>query len=133
MSAQPPARITGHVVRGDGRGRNLGFPTANLELSPDSIRPQDGIYAAWGFLNEEAAPYPAVIHVGPRPTIAGALPSLEVHLLDFPDRDLYGATITLKDLSFLRLVQKFQNLPALTAAIAADCEAARERLITPPR
>jgi riboflavin kinase/FMN adenylyltransferase len=115
-------------MRGDGRGRSLGFPTANLRLESAETFPAHGIYAGWAQLASAAQRYQAVLHIGPRPTLPDAAATIEVHLLDFPDRDLYGETITVDQLVFLRPIKKFDTLEALSAAIAEDCKQARKLL-----
>ena len=95
-----PYSIRGVVVRGDGRGKGLGFPTANLEVSAsDKLIPPSGIYAVRGVLKRGT--YVGALHLGPRPTFAGARPSIELHLLDF-EGDLYDAVVTVELLQRLR-------------------------------
>ena len=114
-----PFAVTGTVLHGDGRGRELGMPTANLGVAdPRKLIPLAGIYAVR--LNG----LPAVMHIGPRPTIEGALPSLEVHVLDF-EGDLYGQDVTVEFYARLRDVAKFESLGELAAAMQADADAAR--------
>lgn len=116
--------ITGEAVRGHGQGRTLGFPTANLDYLQGTL-PEPGIYACWAQLTPERSWYQAVIHIGPRPAIHDPKPVFEIHLLGFPDRDLYGSFITCKNLTFLRGIKNFASLDELKSAIAADCEQAR--------
>jgi riboflavin kinase / FMN adenylyltransferase len=123
----PPPWTSGSVVHGDGRGRSLGFPTANLRILD---QPEPGIYACRARLASSDIVYQAVMHSGPRPTIPEAKPSLEVHLLDFPDRDLYDETLGFKDVIRIRDIKKFASLDELTAAIAKDIQTARQ-LLTP--
>lgn len=121
----------GVVIHGDGRGRQLGFPTANIQLVGDE-KPANGIYSAWARINSDPAWHRAVAHIGPRPTIVNASATVELHLLDFPDRDLYGQQIHFQLKKRLRDVQKFDSLEALVTAIAEDCRHARQFLIHPP-
>jgi len=120
--------VRGVVVKGDGRGRGLGFPTANLALK-NSPPVREGIYAAWATLDSDPAPRRAVIHAGPRPSFPGASPSFEVHVLDFPDRDLYGSTLTCTDLVYIRGIKNFSSVEELKTAIAHDCQQARRLLV----
>ena len=127
----------GVVVRGKGFGETLGFPTANIQLDPDSERPADGIYACWVTIGEWAVPsdgraspkrWAGALHVGPRPAIGDPTPTIEVHLLDFDGREIYGQRLELEVVARLRDVQNFATTADLAAAIARDCAAARKLL-----
>lgn len=118
--------LIGIVIRGEGRGRGLGFPTANLKLETEEHRPADGIYAVWAKLNNKT--YPAVAHVGPRPTFPGTTPTIEIHLLDFPDCDLYGQSLNVQIVKKLREIARFDHTKELVQAIQQDCAAARRVL-----
>lgn len=111
--------ISGTVVRGNGFGRKLGFPTANLELMPESERPREGIYAGWVKIGEEN--FKGALHVGPRPAVNDFTATIEVHILDFDGRDLYGQRISLGLVKRLRDVKDFDSLDDLRQAIAEDC------------
>jgi len=89
-----PHRLTGEVVRGEGRGRGLGFPTANLRLDPPNLlAPGRGVYAAYAGPSRGPLQQ-AVVNVGSRPTFGPAgEPSIEVHLLDHPGGELYGQAL----------------------------------------
>ncbi len=116
----------GVVVRGDGRGRRLGFPTANLEVGdPEKLMPPAGIYAARGVLRSGTVP--GALHVGPRPTFQGSPPSVELHLMDF-DGDLYGESIRVDVLSRLRGIVSFASAEALVEQMRDDVRRAREML-----
>jgi riboflavin kinase/FMN adenylyltransferase len=118
-----PYALRGTVVRGDGRGRDLGFPTANLRLRhPDKLVPLAGIYAARAQLRSGVVD--GVVHIGPRPTFPGSASTIEVHLFDF-NQDLYGVEFALSFCARLRDVQRFATVPELIAAVSADCRAAR--------
>ncbi len=118
-----PYSFRGPVIRGDGRGRRLGFPTANIEApSPDKLLPREGIYAVRAFVG--GAPRNGVLHLGPRPVFQDAPPSIEVHLFDF-DAELYGEEVRVDFCERLRDVHAFASVSELIAAIRADCEAAR--------
>lgn len=117
--------IEGTVVRGLGRGRELGFPTANLTLTKPQEAPREGIWACWVKLTPSAKiPYKGVLHVGPRPTIEGASDSVEVHILGESALDLYDKKLWFSPTTFLRDIQKFDSLEALTAAIQGDVQQA---------
>lgn len=123
-----PFAIEGEVVAGDARGRTIGFPTANLRLG-EYLRPALGVYAVRARLGGEAVTaLPAVANLGLRPTFGGSEPLLEVHLFDFA-ADLYGSTLAVELVDFLRPEKKFDGLAALRTQIEADCAQAR-RLLT---
>jgi riboflavin kinase/FMN adenylyltransferase len=126
--------LTGQVVRGDQRGRTIGFPTANLDPEP-VLPPLDGVYAVrahvLGAVGAKArALYDGVANLGTRPTFAAGR-SLEVHLFDF-DRDIYGAQLRVGFVARVRGEQRFSGLPELRAQIARDCDSAREALQRSP-
>ncbi len=114
--------ILGTVMRGEGIGRTLGFPTANLAAHNEQF-PPDGVYAVRVRLDGRTVP--GVANIGSRPTVSGTGQRLlEIHLLDF-SADLYGRDLEVSFIRFLRGEQKFAGLEALKAAIAADIESAR--------
>ena len=118
-----PYSVRGIVVRGDGRGRHLGFPTANLKVgNADKLMPPSGIYAVRGVLR--TGTYQGALHLGPRPTFKGSPPTVELHLLDFDD-DLYGEEVRVDFVQLLREVRPFDSVAALVAQMRADVEAAR--------
>src|SRR6266436_2554919 len=114
--------IQGEVVRGAGRGRTLGFPTANVKTARPLLLPP-GVYACQ--VDVEDTRYQAVINVGVRPTFGETELAVEAHLLDFSG-DLYGRRIRLTFLRRLRDERKFPNVEALRNQIALDVLAARE-------
>ena len=114
--------IDGEVVRGDGRGRELGFPTANL-VSANELLPAYGIYASIATL--DGLSHPAVTSVGVRPTIGDGRLTVETHLLDGA-YDLYGARMRLSFVRWLREELKFDGLGPLRDQIARDAADARE-------
>lgn len=133
MRLPPPMKpdwIGGIVTRGSNRGRALGFPTANVALASGHTQPAPGIYAAWARLGTDAL-LPAAVHIGPRPTFEDATPTVEVHLINFPDRDLYGQSLAIQLVAKLRDVAAFPTVDALREAIAADCEKALAILHSP--
>jgi riboflavin kinase / FMN adenylyltransferase len=123
-----PFRLAGEVVSGEGRGRTIGVPTANVELPSGRAVPADGVYACWAWTADEER-HAAVTNVGWRPTFGGTSRTVEVHLLDAPEGlDLYGTTLTLAFIARLRGEQRFDGPDALVARIRQDVVEARERL-----
>lgn len=120
-----PFSISGRVAAGDRRGREIGFPTANLGLG-GYIRPVFGVYAVRARLAGGRA-VDGVANLGLRPTFDGTAPRLEVHLFDF-DRDIYGMRLDVALLEMIRPEKKFDGLDALKAQIARDCDTARDIL-----
>ena len=117
--------IEGVVQRGDSRGRELGYPTANLQLG-DYLRPRYGIYAIRVTL-DDGSEHPGVASLGVRPTFEPPQELLEAHLFDF-DRDLYGRKIEVALHAFIRDEERFDSLDALAAQMRDD-EAAARRLL----
>jgi riboflavin kinase/FMN adenylyltransferase len=113
-----PLQVEGVVVEGEGRGRALGFPTANLELAPGHELPPLGIYAG------SARGHRAAISVGVNPHYGGERPHIEVHLLDF-EGDLYGQRLEVELWQRLRDEAAFESEQALVEQIARDVEATR--------
>ena len=107
------------------RGREIGYPTANLPLGP-YLRPRFGVYAVRGRL-PDGRRLDGAANLGIRPTFEPPKELLEPYFFDF-DGDLYGQTIAVELVSFLRPEAKFDSLDALTAQMAKDCEEARRRL-----
>ena len=119
--------VLGTVMAGDGLGKQLGFPTANLAAHNEQF-PPDGVYAVRVHLGSRVIP--GVANIGSRPTVKEAGERLlEVHLIDFSG-DLYGRDIEAKFLRFLRPEKKFSDLDALLAQIALDVQSARGSGIT---
>jgi riboflavin kinase/FMN adenylyltransferase len=118
--------VTGRVVRGDGRGRRLGYPTVNLEVPPDKLLPAAGIYA--GTCRTPQGTYPAAISIGTRPTFGPGDLQVEGHLLGFAG-DLYDRTISLAVAARLRDEVAFPTVEALVAQMAADVEAVPAALV----
>jgi riboflavin kinase/FMN adenylyltransferase len=120
-----PYRFCGRVVRGRGLGRELGWPTANLQVNGRKCLPLEGVYAAlaWCDVGGEA-PMEAVMNLGPQPTVDPAAPSaVEVHLIN-RRLELEGARLTVEPLQLLRRQCRFPDLEALVAQIGADAEQA---------
>lgn len=117
--------LSGQVMQGAQRGRLLGFPTANLSVSPERAIPADGVYACFVWAGE--ARYPAVTNVGVRPSFAGVERTVEAHLLNFSG-DLYGLDLKMEFVERLRPEKRFENLDELMAQIQADADQAVELL-----
>lgn len=120
-----PHRLAGVVVRGDARGRTLGFPTANLANEVE-LTPADGVYAVRVY-GAGPAPRDGVMNIGTRPTVNGSDRRFEVHVFDFAG-DLYDAPLEVELIAHIRGEQRFASLDALKAGIAADAARARELL-----
>ena len=128
-----PYVLKGEVVHGDARGRQLGYPTANLRLEHPYVVPRTGVYAVRIDLltesGETESRHDGVLNVGFRPTFdapGGAL-KLEAHLFDF-DGDLYGRRLALRFHAFLRAEKKFESIDQLISQIGLDSEQARQLL-----
>ncbi|MFW6162128.1 MAG: riboflavin biosynthesis protein RibF [Planctomycetota bacterium] len=118
-----PYGLLGTVVPGHGRGRDLGFPTANLDLHHEALPPH-GVYATALALDDRSLP--ALTYIGTRPTFADdAQPSVEVYIIDLDDRDLYGRQLEVVFVQRLRGDRRFPDRDALIAQMEADREAAR--------
>jgi len=114
--------LSGTVIRGRERGRQIGFPTANLACETECL-PPDGVYASRVLLDDGA--YPAITNIGMRPTFAESQRSIEAHIFDF-DRDLYGQKIRLELIERVRPEQKFPSAEALGRQIALDIQRVKE-------
>jgi riboflavin kinase/FMN adenylyltransferase len=125
-----PYALAGTVIPGDQRGRQMGFPTANLDIA-GLVLPPAGVYAARARWADRTAD--AVINVGQRPTIdpANRTVGVEAHLLD-TQADLYGVELELTLGARLRDEQVFASVDALRAQIHGDVAGARAALSTPP-
>ncbi len=115
-------KVRGTVVRGDGRGRTLGYATANVAV-PDTLTAASGVYAAFVEFDDGGKRYPALANLGVKPTFSEELEEntriLELHLLDF-EGDLYGRELTAELVEFIRHEQKFPTTEALLAQISKD-------------
>lgn len=118
-----PYSLQGEVVEGRRKGRELGFPTANLRIEdPHKLIPLEGVYAVHGRVEGECRP--GLLHLGPRPTFEGFEPSVELYLLDW-EGDLYGKNVQVDFLERLRGVASFPSVEALVAQIHRDVEDGR--------
>jgi len=125
--------ISGVVQRGDERGRTIGFPTANIEVSNTLSIPAEGVYAAWyeRDLGEgKTVILPAAVNIGRRPTFYDNAPHalIEAHVIDQTDLDLYGETARLQFVERLRGEQKFSGIEELMEQLKRDIDQAREIL-----
>lgn len=124
-----PVSVAGEVVHGLKRGRELGFPTANLSETVDSLVPADGVYAGWLIDHDTGIRHPAAISVGTNPTFDDVpRRQVEAHVLDETSLDLYDHHVTVEFTEHLRGMVAFEGMETLTAQIAADVAEARERL-----
>ncbi|MFN2615373.1 MAG: bifunctional riboflavin kinase/FAD synthetase [Actinomycetota bacterium] len=121
-----PFRLEGYVEHGAGRGKTLGFPTANLRIPGRMLLPRLGVYAGW--LDVDGARLPAVINVGLNPTFGDRdTPIVEAYALDF-DGDLYGKVVELEFTHRLRDEMKFESADALVEQIKQDVARGRALL-----
>ena len=121
--------ITGEVVKGDQRGRTIGFPTANIPLG-NLLNPAFGVYAIQIFMEDDTGPVllgNGVANVGIRPTVGNRGVLCEAHLFD-QDIDIYGRRLSVRLKSFLRAERKFGDIDELKIQIAQDVAAARAML-----
>ncbi|MGW6027451.1 bifunctional riboflavin kinase/FAD synthetase [Streptomyces sp. NPDC055099] len=119
-----PHRVEGVVVRGAQRGRELGFPTANVETLPHTAIPADGVYAGW--LHAQGEAMPAAISVGTNPQFDGTERTVEAYAIDRVGLDLYGLHVAVDFLAFVRGQAKFDSIDSLLVAIADDVKKSRE-------
>jgi riboflavin kinase/FMN adenylyltransferase len=129
-----PHRLDGVVVRGDQRGRDLGFPTANVRAAPFAAVPADGIYAGravrideWGNTLTGLPTLPAAISVGSNPTFDGRRRSVEAYVLDF-DSDLYGQNLGVEFVHRLRGMVRFDSVEDLITQMTDDVTRTRQLL-----
>ena len=122
-----PYSLHGPVIHGDGRGRTINVPTANISYSHDKMIPAKGIYACWAYLNDKK--YLAAINIGTNPTFTPdkQSPNVEAHLLDF-HRELYGEDVRLEFVARLRDELKFDSVDELLEQIWKDVAKVREIL-----
>jgi riboflavin kinase / FMN adenylyltransferase len=125
-----PHRVSGEVVHGDHRGRELGYPTANLSQESEGLIPSDGVYV--GRLIRPMLPdsdpdrvLPAAISIGTNPTFAGTQRRVEAYVLDRTDLDLYSEHVVFEFIEHLRPTEKFDSIDDLLVQIAKDVEHAR--------
>jgi riboflavin kinase/FMN adenylyltransferase len=119
-----PYKMGGEVIHGEGRGKKINFPTANIDYPKQKVIPPNGIYACWARLGDEH--FMAATNIGLNPTFTPErkVPSLEAYLLDF-DRDIYGETLTLEFIKRLRDEIRYTTVEALIDQIHKDVEQTR--------
>ncbi len=118
--------LSGKVVQGDQRGRELGYPTANLEWDDQLLVPADGVYA--GFLNVEGERHPSAISVGINPQFSGERQRVEAYVLNRSDLELYGASVDVEFVELIRPQEVFESLDGYLAQIAIDVVSIAELL-----
>lgn len=124
-----PYAVRGTVVRGDQRGRELGFPTANVPTDGLTAAPADGVYAGWLRRLDTGETYPAAISVGTNPTFDGVrYRRVESYVLDRVDLDLYGVEVEVSFVDRLRGMVAFESVDKLVAQMNDDVDRAREIL-----
>jgi riboflavin kinase / FMN adenylyltransferase len=119
-----PHRVEGVVVRGAQRGRELGFPTANVETLPHTATPADGVYA--GYLHVAGEAMPAAISVGTNPQFDGTERTVEAYAIDRVGLELYGLHVAVDFLAFVRGQAKFESLEGLLEQMGRDVKRCRE-------
>lgn len=124
-----PFEVRGPVVQGDQRGRTIGFPTANVEVSQQICLPADGVYAGW-YIRPNGDRHPCAMNLGRRPTFYehADVSLLEAHLLDFSG-ELYGEQARVQFTDFLRGERKFSGIDAIRAQLQHDIDHARSTLL----
>ncbi|MCL2316834.1 MAG: bifunctional riboflavin kinase/FAD synthetase [Actinomycetia bacterium] len=128
-----PFRLRGVVQMGDQRGRALGFPTANLPVTPEFAVPADGVYAGWlTRIDEQGRRLPAAINVGSNPTFDGCDSRVEAYVLDHDDLELYGVEVAVDFASRLRGMVRFDGVDALVAQVRRDVADTRAALQNTP-
>jgi riboflavin kinase / FMN adenylyltransferase len=128
-----PHRVEGVVVHGDHRGRELGYPTANLDPHPTGVVPADGVYAGWLQRPELGADepdrrMPAAVSIGTNPTFDGTQRRVEAYVLDRTDLDLYGERVAVELVARLRPTVRFDSVDALLVQMAEDVRRCHEVL-----
>jgi riboflavin kinase/FMN adenylyltransferase len=114
-----PYVLRGPVVRGAGRGRQIGFPTANTQVASGIVVPKDGIYATWVTIEDDPTRYPAMTYIGPRPQFDNGPRSVEPNLIDW-DGDLYDKAIAVHFIEWLRGDARFACVDDLIAQMRRD-------------
>ncbi len=128
-----PHVVSGTVVHGDHRGRELGYPTANLSQDHEGLVPSDGVYAGWLLRRDLPADapdriLPAAVSVGTNPTFDGQQRRVEAYVLDRTDLDLYGERVSVEFVSLLRPTLRFDSIDELVVQMEQDVARCREIL-----
>lgn len=123
-----PLMWRGTVIHGNKRGREIGFPTANIMLADNYFLPCNGVYGVRVEINN--TPFYGVMNIGTKPTfnLAEASPTVEIHLLDF-NQEIYGQSVRVALLFYIRSEQKFSNIDSLRTQIALDIVFAKEKFL----
>lgn len=119
-----PHEVCGHITRGDGRGRDLGFPTANMPVDESYAVPPDGVYAGW-LVTQDGRRLANAISVGTNPTFRGVERRIESYAIDQSGLDLYGTYVRVEFIEQLRPMQSFDSVDDLVAQMADDVDTAR--------
>ena len=114
--------LHGRVIRGTGRGLELGFPTANLDIDPQQALPIEGVYATLAYIDDKA--YKSVANIGKRPTFGGTERAIEVHILDYHN-DLLGSELKIDIIKRLREEKQFETVQKLKKQITEDIKQGR--------
>jgi riboflavin kinase/FMN adenylyltransferase len=121
-----PYSVDGPVVRGNGRGRPMGYPTANVEVREEMAVPADGVYAGW-LIRADGTRLPAAISIGTNPTFDGTERRVEAYVLDV-DLDLYGEHVAIEFTDRLRGMVKFDDVDQLVLQMGQDVDVVRRIL-----
>jgi len=114
-----PYIILGKVIKGKGRGKYLGYPTANIEVSPDKLLPPAGVYAVWVTIDNER--FKGALNIGKRPTFEEKETSIEVHVFNF-NKNIYGKILKIELVKYIREERKFSSIDELKNQIKKDCQ-----------
>ncbi len=117
-----PFSLNGRVTSGAGRGLELGFPTANLDIAPEQALPADGVYATWAYIDGKA--FKSMTNVGKRPTFGGSQRAVEVYVLDYHS-DRYGRQLKIDIMARLRGEKQFATAEELKKQITEDIKQGR--------
>src|SRR5690606_6684095 len=118
--------FSGTVVKGRQLGRQIGFPTANVQTQNEfKLIPKNGVYAVFAWVRGKK--YGGVMNIGVRPTVEGKGSTQEVYIIDFTD-DIYGETVKVEIVDFIREEQKFNGLDELIAQIKRDVQTSEQLL-----
>jgi riboflavin kinase/FMN adenylyltransferase len=128
-----PHKVVGTVVHGAHRGRDLGYPTANLDQDALGMVPADGVYAGWLTrldlpAGDPERTLPAAISVGTNPTFDGTIRTVEAYVLDRDDLDLYDERVSVEFVEHIRPTLRFDSIDELLTAMAGDIEQCRQVL-----
>ncbi len=120
--SRAPVWFSGTVTQGEGRGKDLGFPTANIALDESSVFAEEGVFACRVMIENDPTIYAGALHAGLRPTFPDSPSSVEIHILHFSNQDIYKQGIRFMIVEKIRDTKKFTSLEQLIAAIAEDIQ-----------